>query len=125
MSRDDSNFYDGSKYVLELNESDFDPTHPTHLKSKRCSAVLFYGAWCPYCRQVKDEWEAFGKMDLTREVLALNCEKHKEQLEKFRTEDMIPSFPTIVFYRDGVPIETFREERTKQNFLKASIRVCK
>ena len=124
MSRDDSYFFKDNKYVRELTASDFDETNPTHLKSGRCSAVLFYCAWCPYCRNVRDEWEKFGRMDLTRDVLAMNCEKEKEHLEKLRSAGVAQSFPTIVFYKNGIPRNTFHGERTKQNFLKESIKVC-
>jgi hypothetical protein len=75
---------------------------------------------------MKGEWEKFGAKAGFMEVAAFNCEKYKTHLLKIREDmpNLIITFPTLIFYKNGEPIEAFTGERTLKNFLKTSMRIC-
>ncbi len=126
MATEDS-YFTNSKWVDELTPRDFDDVVIWKLKSKKCSAILFYAPWCPWCKKVKDVWEQLGKTATFMDTLAFDCEKYKEHLMKIKEDlpELVRSFPTIIFYKNQQPIETFLEqERTYDNLLKASMSAC-
>lgn len=127
QKRQDKSFYDNSSFVTELVPQDFDPKATWKLKNRECSVVLFYCPWCPHCQHMQKEWEEFAKMNGFMNVYAFNCEKHKDQLIKIRNDmpQLVSSFPTIVYYKNGEPVEEYRGDRTVSNFLKKSMEVCK
>jgi len=62
------------------------------------------------------------------DVYSLNCEKHKAHVAKIKEDmpNLITSYPTIVIYQNGNPIEQFvDEERNVKNLTDACIRACK
>lgn len=123
----DQSYFLKSRFVKELSAKDFEEVSTWKLKSKECCAVLFYADWCPHCKALKSEWEEFGKIAGFFEVYAFNCAKHTKHIEKIR-EDMpglVRSYPTIIFYSNGNPTETYEGERKHSNFLKACMKVCK
>lgn len=119
-------FFSDSKYVRELSSKDFDGIATWKLKSKRCSVVLFYMGWCPHCIDVKGIWEILAKKALFMDVLAFDCESNGQHLNKIREDmpELVTGYPTIVFYVDGSPVETFSGERSEANLLKACMRIC-
>lgn len=126
QERDGSNFFDNNTFVEELMSQDFQNVASWRLVRKECTVVLFYCAWCPHCQDVKKTWKEFGRLASFMTVAAFNCEREKAHLQKIR-EDMpglIPSFPTIVFYKGGRPSESYLGKRDLQSFLKAAMRVC-
>jgi thiol-disulfide isomerase/thioredoxin len=127
QQRDDTPYFGNSKYVTELTPKDFDPIASPNLLNKDCSIVLFYAPWCPHCHAVKDEWEKFGKTALFVDVLAFNCERYSAHLSKIKEElpELVRGFPTIIFYKNGRPSEQYNGERKVENFLKASMDMCK
>jgi len=123
----DLSYFLQSKFVTELTPAQFEGVATWKLKNRKCAAVLFYADWCPHCKAIKTEWEKLGEMAAFFEVYAFNCAKYTKHTEKIR-EDMpglIKSFPTIIFYSEGSPVESYEGERTHPNFLKACMRVCK
>ena len=127
MDRSDESFFLNSKFVTELTPTDFEQVATWKLKDKSCSVVFMYCGWCGYCVSAKDEWEKFAMTAAFIKVYAFNCEKYKMHVDVIKNDmpGLINGYPTIVFYKQGKPIETFGDERTKSNFLKASMRVCK
>jgi thiol-disulfide isomerase/thioredoxin len=129
---DDSDFFDTGG-VKELTPRDFEDVATWRLRSSqcaaesRCTAILFYCAWCPHCQKVKGEWEKFGRKALFLDVAAFNCERYKSHIQKIKEDipGLIPSYPSIIFYKNGSPSESYKsEERTVLNFIKTAIRVC-
>jgi thiol-disulfide isomerase/thioredoxin len=129
-SKETENYFDNSKFIKELTHVDFDQVATWKLKkSKGCSVVLFYAPWCYYCKNVKPAWEALSKkVDLIK-VYAMNCEKNSSHCRKMR-EDMpqlVKSFPTMIVYFDGVPVEKIglgENDRTVDKLLRDCNRVC-
>lgn len=122
----DPSYFIDSKYVVELTPRDFEGASTWKLKDKKCSVVLFYADWCPHCKAIQSEWEKLGQIAGFVEVYAFNCAKHAKHTEKIR-EDMpglITSYPTIMFYKNGSPVEAYKGERKHSNLLKASMAVC-
>ena len=90
--------------------------------------VLFYSPWCKYCHAVKDNWERIGANALFTNVMAFNCEKYSGHLAKIKEElpELVRGFPTIIFYRNGVPSHQQPEEdREYPKLLKACMEFCK
>jgi thiol-disulfide isomerase/thioredoxin len=125
-SAQDPSYFLRSKYVTELTPKEFEGVATWKLKDKGCAVVLFYADWCPHCKAIQSEWEKLGQIATFCEVYAFNCAKYTRHLQKIKEDmpEMIKSFPTIIFYSNGEPVETYRGERTHANFLKACMNVC-
>ena len=124
--KDDTPYFAKSPYVKELTPRDFDSVATWKLKSKGCSIVLFYAPYCSYCAAVKDIYEQLGRTALFLDVLAMNCEKHSSHISKIKEDmpELVRGYPTIIFYKNGAPVEQFADERTHENLLKACMRLC-
>lgn len=120
-------FFSGSPHVKELTPKDFDELLVWNLKSKKCTAVLFYAPWCGHCKATKDEWMNFGKISKFIDVCAFDCEKNKGHVLKIREgmPQLVNGYPSIVFYVNGEPSESYAEgDRSAGAFTKAAMRVC-
>lgn len=125
QEREDQDYFSSS---IELKPKDFSSTKASHLKSKECTIVLYYSPWCGYCKAVKEDWKKLARTALFTNVKAMNCEKNSSHLQKIREElpELVKHFPTIVFYKDGVPMHHQPEEgRDYANLLKACMEFCK
>lgn len=124
--KDDTPYFAGSPYVKELSSKDFDSIATWKLKSKGCSIVLFYLPGCSWCKAVKDIYEQLGRTALFLDVLAMNCEKYSSHISKIKEDmpELVRGYPTIIFYKNGAPVEQFADERTHENLLKACMRLC-
>ncbi len=123
---DSASYFDKIDSVTELTPKDFDGMATWKLKNRECSAVLFYAPWCGYCKAVKDTWIQFSKTAAFMNAMAFNCEKYSAHLLKIK-EDMpglVQSYPTIIFYINGSPVEAFKEERTHAKLLKTAMHFC-
>jgi len=128
---DSKGYFENSKFVKELNSSDFKENPVWVLKSQNehCKFVLFYAPWCPYCKKMKNEWENFGKVASYTKVYAYNCEKNKQHLSQITNDlpELVKSFPTIIVYKNGHPSEqiaTTQDERNVKYFIQKSMELC-
>ena len=121
-----TDFYATSKYVKELQPSDFDEIDTWRLKDKSCTAVLFYCHWCGYCQKVKDVWEQLGRKAAFMKVAAFHCAAHPEHTEKIKYDmpQLVTSYPTITMYKDGEPLEAYEGDRTLASLMEMCMRVC-
>ena len=119
------NLFQG-RFVKELTPKYFDSKVSWKLKSASCAMVLFYCPWCPHCKAMKEVWEKLGQMATFIDVQAFNCEKHKGHILKIQEElpELVRGYPTIVIYKDHIPVEEYRGDRSLQSLLKTSMRVC-
>lgn len=125
-SGQDASYFLKSKYVTELTPKEFEGIATWKLKDRKCAVVLFYADWCPYCKEIRGEWEKLGQIAAFFEVYAFNCAKYIKHIQKIKEDmpELVKSYPTIIFYTDGEPVETYRGERTHSNLLKACMNIC-
>jgi thiol-disulfide isomerase/thioredoxin len=139
---DEDYFGPHSRYVKELTPSQFDAMKAYKLSStlksvpktnvKKCGTdalsgmVMFYAPWCGHCHALAPAWEEAAKISGFCNFYAFNCEKNKGHVLKIREEkpDLILSFPTIVYYRKGEPVEKYEGERDVQSLVKYCMNMC-
>lgn len=123
----DPSYFLTSKYVKELTPDDFDEIIEGDLVDERCAIVLFYADWCKYCKAVKDAYEAFAKTAAFIEVYAFNSAKYPAHINKIKEgkyPQLVRGYPTIIFYCGGRPSEQYQGDRTEEDLLEQSMRVC-
>ena len=110
---------------LELSPNSFKQDDITFLKEGMCCVVLYYVPWCPYCKKIEGLWKELSTKTTFFCVKALNCEKYKEFATMMREElEGFRGYPTIVFYKQGKPVEIYKNERNLESLLAACYRVC-
>lgn len=125
----DKNYFD-SKYVTELSPEDFVGTRTWSLKNQTCAIVLFYAPWCPYCKNMKSVWNELGKTAAFFNVYAFNCEKYKEYMNRIKEDmpELVNSYPTMLIYKQGEPVERVGEAQDQRNvgyFINTCMRACR
>jgi len=120
------NYFEGNRFVKELSPEDFDHTSPWKLKDNKCAIVLFYKPACPYCQDVKPQWEQLGETAAFFNVYALNSEKYKAYVAKINEEKprFIVSYPTIVIYEEGTPLKHYEGPRDWKHLAIACAEAC-
>lgn len=123
-------FRNEKSMVTEIDQSYF-ANDPGSLKNKNLACILFYASWCPHCKAVKDTWKDFAeKASGMCRVYAFNCANpnnlsHFEKIKRSK-QGLVPSFPTIVFYKNGEPVETLPEsERNLKGMMSTTMRLVK
>ncbi len=124
--KDATSYFEGSNFVKELSPKDFDSISSWKLKENKCAIILFYKPGCPYCKDIKDEWSKLGEKAAFFDVYALNAEKYKAHITKIREEmsNLITSYPTIIIYQYGKPLEHYQGKREWRELIKTCARVC-
>lgn len=125
---DMSVFFPKESGVINLTPDDFEDHHVSHLKSKSCTAVLFYAPWCPWCEMVKPTWSQLGRTVQFMDIAALDCDMYKQHRESIQEEHpgLISSFPTMIIYKHGKPVQKFGEtQRDYGDLLQVCMEVCK
>ena len=75
------------------------------LKGEGISIVDFWAPWCGPCVKMAPALEAFAEVNIeTAKVFKLDSDDNPKTSEKYK----IRSIPTIIFFRDGEPIETIQ-----------------
>jgi thiol-disulfide isomerase/thioredoxin len=120
-------FYTNSPGITELTPKDFDAVDTWKLTNHKCCVVLFYAPWCPHCKNMKNMWMELGKLNGFFDVCALDCEKYIEHVDLIKNdaEGLINGYPSIVFYKNGVPVKRFEGKRTVANITKECMNACK
>jgi thiol-disulfide isomerase/thioredoxin len=127
MQREDQDYFGpNNRYVKELTPKDFDSIAPWKLKDKGNGIMMLYAPWCHFCKALKPDWEKAAQISGFCNFYAFNCEKHKSHLSKIREDmpELVTSYPTIIIYKNGEPVETFNEDRTVDALVKACMRSC-
>ena len=93
--------------------------------------ILFYTEWCPYCKQIKPEWNKFEKYvykfnntkndDKKYKILltTIDCEKNSEMCDKYN----IKGYPSIkmVYDKKVYDYDAEIELETLQKFIKTFV----
>ena len=113
-------------FVKELTPSDFRPLRAAELQANEPTLIMFYLPWCKWCIGFKEEWEAIAKIASFCRVATFNCHAHAPHLGCIREElpHLITSYPTIVSYQNGVPIEKLKGPRSKKAVLNMGMRAA-
>lgn len=118
-------FRKGGEYVVEMGAECFD-NEPHILKNKNLVAVLFYADWCKFCKAVAPTWKELSKkVSGECKICAFNCANpnnlaHFEKIKRSKP-GLVPSFPTIVFYKNGEPVETLPESKRNLKDMMATV----
>ena len=70
--------------------------------------VLFYADWCGHCKKFMPEWDNEVTPEITPmgiQVVRVNVGGESAEEEALKNEYKVKGFPTIVFIKNGVPIE--------------------
>lgn len=120
-------FYEDSSHVKELSPSDFQNQSWT-LKNypNRQVTILFYAPWCPHCQRFKGTWESLYRINSCLQLLAFNCAKYAEYVSSVaKVSEAVRSYPTIMFYSDNSPKETYQGQRDPpDDLVKAMLLFC-
>jgi thiol-disulfide isomerase/thioredoxin len=124
----DENLFKDSN-VKSLTNGDFDDKEPWIFKNKKCSIVLFYANWCGHCQNFKPLYIDFADSVSFIQLYAMDTDKQQNFLDKLskfgkKCPLKIKGYPSIWFYKNGIPIKEFNGERNFGNLLKEAMSVC-
>lgn len=89
-----------SEYVLEVGDANF---AEEVLKSDKPVLVDFWAAWCGPCRMMAPVLDELGReLDGMVKVVKVNVDKNRSTASNYK----IMSIPTLVFFKNGDPVET-------------------
>ena len=115
--------------IRELSSNDFDNTTPYKLNKDGCCVVLFFAEWCGHCQHFKPEFKKFADKALFVDVYAVNVDTHASLIEHIKQSKDCPltlkGWPTVWFYKDGIPVQEYANERTSIQLLKEVMYFCK
>lgn len=121
-------FFKECPFVKELTPASFDSIETFKLKQKGDVFVFFYSGDCIHCQNTKPEWCKASRMITFVKMVAFNCEKFAEHIDKINTDfarkkskPLIEGFPTLVYYRDGEIVSVYEGERNADSLLKYSM----
>jgi len=96
------------------------------LRNKKCAVVVFFSEQCGHCKVLEKEYIKFASIAQFIDVCAINNKTgiidniNNSQSNKFT----ISGYPTILFYKNGVPMSEYSGERTISKLLLASQDHC-
>lgn len=68
--------------------------------------TLFYVPWCPYCKKMKGEWDAFSKQyKHNSKVKIQEIDMERKENKPLRERYGIKSYPTMILEKDGKMIK--------------------
>lgn len=114
--------------VVKLSGADFENDEPWKLKDKKCSFVLFYANWCGHCQDLKPEYAKFANVAQYIKVYAVDADENKKILESINNSNSkfkVESFPTILLYSNGMPVEEYTGERNYSALNTRGMKFCK
>lgn len=82
--------------------------------------VLFYADWCGHCKKFMPEWDNEVTPEITPlgiQVVRVNVGGNTAEEEALKNEYKVKGFPTIVYIKNGTPIE-YDGPRTKEEIKK-------
>lgn len=75
--------------------------------------VWFYADWCGHCRQMAQSWGDFANNNNSGVNLA---KVREEYVPRVSSKPNIQGWPTIMLYKNGMPVDTYQGERTPEAF---------
>jgi len=94
--------------LYHLGEKSFD----LHIK-KGSHLIKFYAPWCGHCKKMSPAWDELAKdvdedKSVSSTIAKVDCTKHQSICQ----DQGVSGYPTIMFFRDGAKVETYRGGRT-------------
>jgi|TARA_Y100000389_G_C17413482_1_gene492298 thioredoxin-like negative regulator of GroEL len=80
--------------------------------------VLYYSAFCGYCRDLLPLWIKIIKKYVKSKIKIVNVESDNIKYVKKKFRDTIDGYPTIMKYRYGKPVEEFVSKKNYKNLKK-------
>ena len=123
-----SSFFEPGKGVRILTPESFDTQSVMKIPDMDCGLVLFYASWCPYCISIKDTWAKLGKTVGFMDIAAFECDMFKNHTQGMREDypDYITSYPTLVLYKDQLPVrKLLQHEREYITLLNIATHACR
>lgn len=105
--------------IIELSNKDF--IGQTLLNyDNEIVIVLFYVDWCGFCKRFKPVFEELNKFSKISnknlfKCAKVDCDKEDELVStynKFKYGYKIKSYPTIIIYKNNIPVEKYEDERS-------------
>ncbi|ORC85500.1 protein disulfide isomerase [Trypanosoma theileri] len=97
--------------VVAATVDDFDSV----IKKGEIALVKFYAPWCGHCQKLAPEWEKAAKEVPGEAIMVdVDCTKETKLAEKYS----IKGFPTIILFRNGEEVETYKGARQSDAIVK-------
>jgi thioredoxin 1 len=96
--------------ALEITDQNFDEV----LKSKSIVLVDFWAEWCGPCRMLGPAIDDLAKTNQDIAIGKLNVDKNPIK----SVEQGVTALPTLIFFKDGVPVERLRGVQSKMTIQK-------
>jgi len=108
--------------LIDLSAESFEPD-TVNLKSKKCTAVLWYSPHCGHCHDFMPVWNKVANIAMFFDICRINI-KQSEAEAKLSTKMNIIGVPTVWLYRKGKPIEIYNGPREVDSILKTVMEFC-
>ena len=84
--------------------------------AKADTFVKFYAPWCGHCQKLAPTWDRMANHfqdETVLKIAKIDCDKNKSTCEK----QGVKGYPTLVYYREGVQVETYKGKRGEDQLL--------
>lgn len=129
LQRKTEDCFVSSKCVEELSESAFNPFRVWELKKWEVGVptlLLYYVPWCIRCQEMHAVFCAAAAFASFADFCAFNCEKRCRHFQTIRDDlpSLVRTFPTLVGYQNGRPVEEFRGPRSTARLVQFCMRLA-